>query len=210
MGIVRLPAMSKYSSDLGGHHPEKCPACVDTVAKPLVRSQGAQETDYVGGQVPKLDNATAKRVHAAETGGGFTLLDEDEYILKLKEVKAATKPNRNGDPGWIWQFEVVSGQATEDKFAGKGIRTNTWFGVDSDWFTKTIFEAFEVKPNVHTDTLIGKTVKAVVTQREQTQGTRKGQLTNDIGSIISINAKTEEADEWGDDSSGGSTDDPDF
>jgi hypothetical protein len=161
--------------------------------------------------MPKLDIKTAKRVNAAETGGGFTLLDEDEYVLELAEVKEAAKPNRNGDHGWIWSFKVVTGQSTGTKFAGKQCRLNTWFGEDSDWFTKMVFEAFEVKPNVDTDTLVGKQIKGVITQREQTVGRNKGKMTHDVSTVFPVSQSADDdADDWADGDGGGSTDEPDF
>lgn len=159
--------------------------------------------------MPKLDSKTARRVNAAETGGGgFTLLDEDEYVLKLASCKVSNKPNRNGDLGWVWQFEVSSGAETGDKFKGKPIRTNTWLSEESDWFLKQMFDAFEVKPNVDTDTLIGKEIKAIVTQREITAGARKGKMSNDISSMMPVSASSDDDEDW--DKDEGSSDDPDF
>lgn len=161
--------------------------------------------------MPKLDTKTAKEVYAAESTGGFVLLDEDEYILKLDKVIVSPKPDTNNNVYWIWTFSVESGQLTGDKFKGKTIRCNTGFAENQQWFAKMVFEAFEVKPNVDTDTLLGKTVKAVVTQREQQAGKNKGKMTHDIATLLPVTAETGGDDNWdaddSDDKSGADDDD---
>jgi hypothetical protein len=142
----------------------------------------------------KLDNKTAKAVHSAE-GSTFTLLPEDEYILKLDKVSVASKPDRNGQSYWVWDFTVVSGQTTAEEFKGKPLRTNTGFSENQLWFAKMVFEAFEAKPNVDTDTLLGKEVKAIVGQREIQAGARKGQLSNDIQTLLPVTAGGDD-DNW--------------
>jgi len=146
--------------------------------------------------MPKLDNATAKKVHNAE-GGGRALLDEDQYRLRLEKVIVAPKPDKNGDVYWRWTFAVVSGQTSGDKFKGKAAVTHTWFTEDRAWYPKMIFEAYGVKPNVDTDTLLGKELLAIVTQSEITSGQRKGQMGNDISTFMSLDAATD--DDWDDD-----------
>jgi hypothetical protein len=132
--------------------------------------------------MPKLDTATARVVNKAE-GSAFTLLDEDLYLLRLTKCIVSPKNDRNGNSYWIWSFEVVKGQTSEDKFKGKSARCNSGFTEDQAWFPKSIFDAFGVKPNVDTDTLLGKEVVAIASQREIGAGPRKGQLTNDLSSF---------------------------
>ncbi len=158
--------------------------------------------------MPKLDRATALAVNKAESGGG-TLLDEDEYLLKLLSVKVSPKPDRNGSHYWIWEFEVVSGAESKDKFKGKKTRSNTGLADNQHWFLKMFFEAFEVKPNVDTDTLVGKEVKGLISQHVITSGTRKGQLSNDINSLFPASQSAAGGEEdWADE--GGKDDEPDF
>ena len=135
--------------------------------------------------MPKLDTATAKAVAKAE-GSGSALLDEDEYVLKLDKVVVSPKPDKNGNGYWIWTFSVQSGQLTGDKFKGKTLRANTGFGENQAWFLKMFFEAFEVKPNVDTDTILGKEVKGIVGQREIQQGARKGQMASDLQTLLPV------------------------
>jgi hypothetical protein len=145
--------------------------------------------------MPKLDNATAKKVHNAE-GGSRSLLDEDQYRLKLEKVIVSPRQDKNGDTYWTWTFAVVSGQGSGDKFKGSSTRTNTWFTDDRAWYPRQIFDAFGVKPNVDTDTLLGQELLAIIVQSEITSGQRKGQLGNDITAFMSLDAGTD--DDWDD------------
>ena len=167
--------------------------------------------------MPKLDNATARVVNKAE-GQAFVLVDEDQYRLKLTGVKISPKQDVNGNTYWIWSFDVVSGQTTGDQFKGKHLRTNTGFTEDQAWYPKMIFDAYGVKPNVDTDTLLGKELYAIVGQSEVQKGPRKGQLRNDITSFMSLDSMSEDdADEFDEDQkdaagtgSADEDDDPDF
>ena len=145
--------------------------------------------------MPKLDRETAKAVHEAE-GSAYTLLDEDEYLVKLDKVAIADKPDKNGNTYWIWTFTVISGQMTGDKFKGKQLGTNTGFSENQLWFAKMVFDAFEVNPNVDTDTLLGKEVKALVGQREIQQGRNKGKMSNDVQTLLPASASAEADDDW--------------
>jgi hypothetical protein len=146
--------------------------------------------------MPKLDNTTAKKVNQAE-GSGFTLVDEDQYRIKLDKVIVSPKPDVNGNTYWIWTFSIVSGQTTGDKFKGKSLRTNTGFTENQAWYPKMIFDAFGVKPNVDTDTLLGQEVLAIVGQAEVQKGARKGQMRNEIQTFMSLDSETD--DDWDDD-----------
>jgi hypothetical protein len=162
--------------------------------------------------MPKLDQATARVVNKAE-GSSFTLVDEDMYLIKLTKVIINPRPDRSGNTRWTWSWDIVAGQTTGDKFKGKPQRCSTGFTEDQAWYPKSIFDAFEVKPNVDTDTLLGKEVCAVITQREITEGSRKGQLTNDLSNFAPASAMTggtsDAADDLGDDTAD-DPDDPDF
>jgi len=157
--------------------------------------------------VPKLDNDTAKAVNKAE-GSSFTLLDEDEYVLQLDKVVVSTKADVNGNYPWIWTFSVISGQITGDKFKGKTSRTNTGWAENQHWFAKMVFDAFGVKPNVDTDTLLGKQVKAVIVQREIQVGRNKGKMSNDIQTLLPFTTDEGGDDGWADE--GDDTSEPDF
>ena len=163
--------------------------------------------------MPKLDNATAKKVNQAE-GSGTTLLDEDQYKVKLEKVIVSPKPDKNGNSYWVWTFSVVSGQTTGDKFKGKQLRTNTGLSDNQFWYMKMIFDAFGAKPNVDTDTLLGQEVLSIVTQGEIQAGPRKGQTRNEMSSFEAVGSGDGDDDNWDDDSTdGGAADEdsePDF
>lgn len=146
--------------------------------------------------MPKLDNTVAKKVNSAE--GGAALLDEDEYVLKLDKVVVSPKPDKNGNSYWIWTFSVQSGQLTGDKFKGKTQQARTFWSDESMWFGKMFFDAFGVKPNVDTDTLLGSEVKGIIGHREIQAGQRKGQMASDIQTLLPLTASTDD-DDWADD-----------
>lgn len=158
--------------------------------------------------IPKLDTATAKAIHATEnTGGGYTVLEEDTYVLKLTKVTVAPKANVNGDHYWVWTFEVVSGETTGAKFAGKSIRTNTTIAENVYFVMKQMFDAFGVRPNVDTDTLLGKEIQAYASVRIQERGRNKGKETNDLQDFAPVGTKTGGDESWDDDEKATSEDD---
>jgi hypothetical protein len=199
-----LVAVSGMARQPGGQPPRSMEAVwihssLDTVTtNPVGYSRTG--TTKRRNEMPRLDTATARVVNKAE-GSSFTLLDEDLYLLKLTKCVVSTKPDRNGNTYWIWSWEVSRGQTSEDKFKGKSVRCNTGFTEDQAWFPKSIFDAFGVKPNVDTDTLLGKEVVAIASQREIGAGPRKGQLTNDLGSFASASTfeSGDSTDEFADD-----------
>lgn len=152
--------------------------------------------------MPKLDNETARAVNKAE-GSATTLVDEDEYVLKLDKVVVSPKPDTNGNQYWVWTFTIQSGEITKDKFKGKSQRTQTGWAENQHWFAKMVFDAFGVKPNVDTDTILGHEVKALIGQREIQKGSRKGQLANDIQQLMPLDAGGDKGDDWADDSKDG-------
>lgn len=187
----------------GPDDPDPVHVCARCFVAPAIDRASSQVVDSLSenieteevSKIPKLDNPTARTVAKAE-GSGSTLLDEDQYRLKLEKVIVAPKPDKNGDAYWVWTWQVVSGQTTGDRFKGKSTRCATWFLEDRAWYPKMIFEAFGVKPNVDTDTLLGKEVLAIVTQSEITSGSRKGQMGNDISTFMSPDSATD--DDWDD------------
>lgn len=166
--------------------------------------------------MPQLDKATALVVHKSDLTGGFTLVDEDLYLIRLTKVAVASRPDKNGNMRWNWSWEIERGQVTGDKFKGKSQRCSTGFTEDQAWYPHSIFEAFGVKSNVNTDTLLGKTVCSLITQREIESGPRKGQITNDLSQFSPASAIDGDSgddggmDEFSDDASGAGNDDPDF
>jgi hypothetical protein len=157
--------------------------------------------------MPKLDTATAKKVHAAEGGTNRTPVPEGNYRMALKSCVVSPRPDKNKNTYWIWTFTI-----TEDgDFKGRELRTNTGFSDNQLWFVKGIFDAYGVKPNVDTDTLVGKEIEVYVTQHEIEAGSRKGQISNDLSSFAAVGSGSGDDDDWaaeGDDKKG--EEDPDF
>jgi hypothetical protein len=154
--------------------------------------------------MPKLDRATAVAVNKADTGGQ-ELLPAGEYVATLRECKVSPKKDRNQNSYWIWSFEITE----EGSAKGTKLSTNTGLADNQHWWMKIVFDAFEAKPNVDTDTLVGKEVTLVVDQSEITGGPRKGKLRNEITSLMPKGAQAAEGDddEFDEDKDG---DDPDF
>ena len=154
--------------------------------------------------MPKLTNAQAKRVHAADTSGR-ALIPAGEYLATLKECVVSAKKDKNGNSYWIWTFELDDGE-----FKGTKMRTNTGLAENQDFWMKTVFDAFEAKPNVDTDTLIGKQVTLVIDQAEIGGGPRKGQLRNDVTSLFPVGQGDGAEDDPFAEDGDGDEDEPDF
>jgi len=147
----------------------------------------------------------AKKVHSAESNRS-DLVPEGMYVLELTGVTVSQRPDRNGNNYWIWAFKVADGD-----HKGAKLRNNTGFADDQLWSVKAMFDAFEVKPNVNTDDLIGKQIRASVDQHEITSGARKGQLANGIVDVMPAGSGADDGDDWdADDKDGDDKDEPDF
>jgi hypothetical protein len=128
--------------------------------------------------MPKLDRATAIAVNKADSGGG-ALIPPGEYLSKMTKCSVSPKKDRNGGTYWIWEFEVQEGE-----HKGTKLKTNTGLADNQHWWMKIVFDAFEAKPNVDTETLIGRDVTLVVEHSEIQGGARKGQIRAEITSLM--------------------------
>ncbi len=135
--------------------------------------------------MPKLDENAAKTVADAESSGG--LMEENIYEMILTEVTATNKEGEplvgpNG-PYWNWTFTVP-----ED--APRYAKWNQWLITSlSDkaaWKLKETFEAFGATPDTDTDELIGKRVRVEVGVRTIQKGERKGELANQVKSVLPL------------------------
>lgn len=154
--------------------------------------------------MPKMETAVARRVAKADRGGQ-SLIDPGEYTATLKGVKVSPKKDRNQNTYWIWSFEL-----DDDGVKGTRLSTNTHFAADGsqDWWIATVYDGFEAKMNVDTDTLVGRQVTLVVDQGEITGGPRKGQIRNEITGVLPLKSKADDGDE--DFESEDDEDEPDF
>lgn len=128
--------------------------------------------------MPKLTPALANDVKKAAESSGFKAMDEGTYRARLTSVKATTARS-SGNPMWVWEYEVI-----EEPYRGRKQWNNTVLTEAAMWKVAETFEAFEVPTDTDTDELLGCTVKLEVTQREITQGARKGQIGNDISRVL--------------------------
>jgi len=133
--------------------------------------------------MPKLDKAKAKATGEAEST--FGPLDEGVYLGTLAEVTSGNE----GPKGeyWIWRFEDLINVDTDEKAPGN-LWLNTSLSADAAWKMKEVFDAFGVKPDTDTDTLLGEQVQLAVEQRVIEKGPRKGSLGNDIVQVLAVGA----------------------
>jgi hypothetical protein len=120
----------------------------------------------------KLNKKTADAVEKAESG--FKPMDEGIYHFILKDVDA-TREGKKG-PYWSWEFECI-----EEPYKGRRQWNNT--SLSQEWSFKQTFEAFGTTPDTDTDDLIGKPVRLVLSIRTIQEGTRKGELTNQVDRV---------------------------
>jgi hypothetical protein len=129
--------------------------------------------------MPKLPSEMAAKVDETE-GGDFEALPEGVYHAVLEgEVEACTGPK---GLYWKWTFKV-----TDEGYVGRKQFVNTSLAESALWKLKEVFAAFGVSTDTDTDDLIGKPVKLVVVQRIIEQGTRKGDIGNEIKSVLPVN-----------------------
>jgi hypothetical protein len=130
--------------------------------------------------MPQLNAETAAKVEQAEDG--FKLLDPHIAIVKLTE-DVIVKEGKKG-PYWQWEFETVEGSEVG---AGRKWRHRTSLSEAAFFKLKETFSAFGVPTSTNTETLVGKMVRAEITVETIGDGTRKGQLTNNISSLLPMN-----------------------
>lgn len=130
--------------------------------------------------MPKLNKNTAKKVSTATSD--FEPLPEDNYLATLMAVEVKQPkpvPGQEKSPYWSWEFRIES-----DEFKGRKMWVNTSMSEKALWKLNEVFQAFGVEPDTHTDELLGKTVTLTVVQSVIEQGSRKGQLTNQVSMVL--------------------------
>lgn len=123
--------------------------------------------------MPKLSKADAKKVEETE-GGSFEPIPPGVYHVRLLDVEQRG-PGPSGAPYWSWSFEVAGGDHSKRR-----LWNNTSLSEAAAFKLKEAFAAFGVDPDTDTDDLVGKVVKAVVSQRTIQAGDKQGQITNQI------------------------------
>lgn len=124
----------------------------------------------------QLNDENAQRM--ADAKDGFEPLDPGAYHAVLKDVD----PTRSGPKGpyWSWEYEVVE----EGDWKGRKLWNNTSLAEGSEFGFKQTFEAFGAETTADTDDLLGQCVKLIVSVRTIEQGTRKGELGNNIDRVV--------------------------
>ena len=121
----------------------------------------------------KLAKKQQEIVGKAESSG-FDPMPDGAYHLKLRDVDT-TREGAKG-PYWSWEFEVVANEEHNDR----RLWNNTSLSEAAAFKMKETFDAFGVGVDTDTDELIGKVVKAIVSQRTIQDGARKGEVANQI------------------------------
>jgi len=126
--------------------------------------------------MPKLSADVAAEVEKAE-GQAFEVIDEGIYRAVL-EGEVEVKEGANGIY-WRWVFKL-----TDEGFTSRKMFLNTSLSEAARWRLNEVFKAFGVPADTDTDELIGKPVRLYVIQRIIKEGTRKGDLSNDIKQVL--------------------------
>lgn len=145
----------------------------------------------------KLNKDLQKQTDSAESSG-FDPLPDGAYHVRLRDVDTTREGNKG--PYWSWEFEVVDdvkftaeGQEKEQSSKGRRLWNNTSLSPAAAFKMKETFEAFGVPSSTDTDEMIGQVVKAVVSQRTIQEGSRKGEVANQIDRLKPADPDVKEA-----------------
>ncbi len=123
--------------------------------------------------MPKLNKSQAKEV--GDASGGFEPLEDGVYHARLRGVEVSDNAGKSGFHYWKWEFEVV-----EEPYINRRLWTNTSLAPTAAFKLKEMFDAFGVDTDTDTDELCGQIVRLVVKTTTIQEGTRKGELSNEI------------------------------
>jgi hypothetical protein len=132
--------------------------------------------------VPKLPKEKAKSTDEAESN--FEALEEGIYLGTLEEVTTAEGPKGEY---WTWRFSDLIFIETDAKAPGS-LWVNTSLSPEAEWKLKEVFEAFGVKANTDTDTLLGDKAQLAVEQRVIEKGARMGEIGNSVVKVMAVGA----------------------
>lgn len=125
----------------------------------------------------KLNKAQQKRVKEAESG--FDALPAGIYKAKIVSVD----PTKKGPAGPYWKFEF---QITAGKYKGRKQWVNASLSEEAAWRMQEIFDACGFEYDADSDEFAGEAVKIVLSESVIGQGPRKGQPSNNVDSVLSI------------------------
>lgn len=125
--------------------------------------------------MPKLPKKKAQSV-AQQEGSDFEALPEGTYVGQLVSVKVSDKPGPSGAHYWTWEFDVVE----PEEHKNRKLFVNTSLSDEAEWKMKEMFDAFGYSTDSDTDEMVGEQIKLAVSQRVIEQGSRKGQIGNNV------------------------------
>lgn len=133
--------------------------------------------------MPKLNKDTAAKVDETEgAAGGFEPLEPGIYVAQLRDVEVK-EGKTSGQPYWNWTYEIPE---DAEKYGGRRLWNTTSLSEKAFPFLKATFDAFGVPADTDTDDLIGRKVRLNVTKRTIQQGDRKGEMTNQVESVLPL------------------------
>lgn len=147
--------------------------------------------------MPKLNKTVAKRVAGVDpdAGGNFEALEPGTYTGRLSKVDEKT--SSKGNEMWVWEFDELLDE-DGNKAPGR-LWVNTVLLPQSDWVMAQAFHAFGYTPDSDTDEIVGERCGLVVSKRVIEQGTRKGQMGNNVDRMIPIDGASAKGDDEEDD-----------
>lgn len=155
--------------------------------------------------MPKLPTKVSKQVDDADaSGGSFEPLPAGKYAARLSEVTAEPHPRFDNVTIWVAVFNEIYTLDGERKAGQQWLRLNVigdrtmpasydkgedkwgkFVGV-SDARLKQFFEAMGYTVDSDTDEMLGEPVVMNIGQRTIQQGTRAGELTNEVRGLSPI------------------------
>lgn len=135
----------------------------------------------------KLNKAKQKEI-ADNADSGFAVIPDGAVHLRLRDVDATREGGKG--PYWSWEFEIVEPETIvmgdppkETSIKGRRLWNNTSLSKAAAFKMQETFDAFGVELDTDTDELIGKVVKAIISQRTIQEGNRKGEVANQIDKL---------------------------
>jgi hypothetical protein len=124
--------------------------------------------------MPKLDTKTAAAT-AEQESQSFEALPARIYpvVLRSVEVRASKKDQ---SPYWVWELEVCD----DDEHKGRKLWSNTSLKENALWKLNEVFTAFGYTTDSDTDEIVGEKCRIAVSQRLIEQGSRSGEMGNNI------------------------------
>lgn len=136
--------------------------------------------------MPKLSGAMAAKVDEIEAED-FKAIPEGLYVAVL-EGEVESKDGAKGTY-WKWVFKITQ----EGEGHGRKMFMNTSLNEAALWKLKEVFAAFGESADADTDDLIGREVKLYLVQKMAEQGSRQGEMVNEIKQVLPVNQATVDA-----------------